>query len=84
MARTGRPRLPDEQKRDEQIVVRVTAAEKQQCEQAAGDRPVSAWAREKLLNAASRHRRHPREPDASRAAQAVIAANKTNREKPEP
>lgn len=52
----GRPALPAAQKRGVQLKIKVTPAERELIEAAAGDRLVTVWARDVLLRAARRAR----------------------------
>lgn len=52
----GRPKKSAEDKRASRFVIKLTAAEREQIETAAGAEP-SAWARDVLLRAAKRRQR---------------------------
>ncbi|UBV20365.1 MULTISPECIES: hypothetical protein [Mycolicibacterium] len=54
MARTGRPPIPEDERLDERVDVRMKSAEKLLIEEAAGEENVSTWARQRLLQAARR------------------------------
>ncbi len=49
----GRPVLPDEERRDSELRIRLTATERAELDRAAG-KDTSTWARDVLLRAAKR------------------------------
>lgn len=60
ITRMGRPQLPDEERRDKPLRIRLTDSERDEIDggaEAAGYNSTSRWAREMLLKAAERERR---------------------------